>query len=74
MLCREVRAAKAVATLLALGIKTANEMSTEEACRVHARAQRGARSTGRTKPLALLVAESSKRRRARITHPGKRFR
>lgn len=74
MLCREVRATKYVATLLSMGIKDANDLKLEEACRGYERVRRGARASGPAKSLATLVAESTKRRRARQTHPGKRGR
>lgn len=74
MLCREVRATKYVATLLSMGIKEANDLTLEEACRGYERARRGARASGPAMPLSVLVANSTKRRRARQTHPGKRGR
>lgn len=73
-LCREIRATKYVAGMMALGVKVDQNISVEEACRRYARIQRGATSKPYGQPLAALIANSTKRRRAKITHPGKRGR
>ena len=73
-LCREVRATKYVAGMMALGVKVDQDISVEEACRRYERIRRGAIAQPYGLPLAALVANSVKRRRAKNTHPGKRFR
>lgn len=74
MLCREVRATKMVAHFLSLGMKTANDLSVEEACRLYERIRRGAYA----KPYGMSATELDRvgrqRRRAKQTHPGKRRR
>jgi hypothetical protein len=69
---QNTRASQLIATLLQLGIKTAKDMSLEEACRMHARARRGVNRLGAPMSLPALVQKSRQRRRARNTHPGKR--
>lgn len=72
MICSEVRATKMVAILLALGIKSAEAMSKEEACRLYSRTTRGVRSTGKPMSPFELGRVGRQKRRARNTHRGKR--
>lgn len=74
MLMRELRATKMVATLKVMGIKAAEAITVEDACRLWSRAQRAAFSTGEPMHPAQLASYSTRRRRAKITHPGKRAR
>jgi hypothetical protein len=70
--CQEVRASRMIALLKQMGIKSAEEMSLEDAAKSHRRMRRGVESCGQALPLAQIVARSSRRRRAKNTHRGKR--
>lgn len=80
MRCRNITAGTVLAHLAALPEmpgkpfgKKAHELTMEECLRIDGRARRAARGPGRTAMSpAQLVAYSSKRQRARQTHPGKR--
>jgi hypothetical protein len=73
MLYKELRASRMIALLAQLGIKSAKEMSIEDAVRQERKLRRSMDNVGSV-PMSLgaLAAYSTKRRRARQTHPGKR--
>lgn len=69
---REINARKIVEHFKALGIKTAESMSVDDAVRVYSRVKRGTWSRGYYMSPAELDKKSRQRRRARQTHKGKR--
>ncbi len=69
---QELRGTRMVALLLQMGIKSAKDMSLEEASRQYGRLRRATENTRDPLGPVQLAAYSQKRRRARITHPGKR--
>lgn len=71
---QEIRAVSMITLLKQLGIKSADDMTVVEACTQYARIQRAAWSSRRPMGLQELVARGQKKRRAKITHPGKRGR
>ena len=72
MLFREVRASRMIALLAQIGIKTAKDMSIEDACRSYSRMDRGMNARGPGMSPAQLADYSRKKRRGRVTHRGKR--
>jgi hypothetical protein len=72
MRCAEYRATMMVLALKQMGIKSAEEITLEDACRLHAKAIRAQFSTDRPMGPAQLAVLSRKKRRGAITHPGKR--
>jgi hypothetical protein len=74
MRMQEVRATKMVAMLKLSGIKSAEEISLEDACRLWGKVSRAAFHTRAGMDPLSLATWSTRRRRAKITHPGKRGR
>lgn len=79
MRCRHVAAGNALVALMSLPEepgrpfgKEAEKLTMEEVLRLESRVRRAQNSRGVSLPLAVVVARSAKRRRARQTHPGKR--
>jgi len=72
MLYRELRASRMIALLAQMGIKSAVDMSLEDACRSYSRLRRGVENIGVPMSPAVLAHKSRQRRRARQTHRGKR--
>lgn len=72
MLYKELRASRMIALLAQLGIKSAKEMSLEDAARQERKLRRSMEKRGEPMSAAALAARSTKRRRSRQTHPGKR--
>lgn len=70
--CQEVRASRMIALLLQMGIKSAADMSIEEAARAYRRMRRGVESSHVSMGPGQLASWATKRRRAKQTHPGKR--
>jgi hypothetical protein len=72
MRCQEQRAIRMITIMKSLGVKSAEDMSLEDACRTYSRVQRGTVNNGVPMSAAQLAHASARRRRARQTHPGKR--
>lgn len=73
MRCQEQRAIIAITLLKQIGIKSAEAMSIEDACKMHARMHRASNASNRPQMGAAQLSKfSEKLRRARVTHPGKR--
>ncbi len=70
--CKEARAVKMILLLKQMGIKSAESMSLEDACRQYQRVKRAVESTGVAMGPAQLAAKSTQRRRAKQTKRGKR--
>lgn len=73
MRCQETRAARMIAIMESLGVKSAKECSVADACKLYSRVQRGTHKIPNGPlPPVVLQKLGQKRRRAAITHPGKR--
>jgi hypothetical protein len=61
-----------IALLMQMGVKSAEDMTLEEACKAQRRMRRGVESSGISLAPATLAARDLRRRRAKNTHKGKR--
>ena len=68
---QQLNAAKMRAELISLGVKSAESMSDEEACRLYSRVKRGSRA-GVPTSMMEAIKKGSQQARARNTHRGKR--
>lgn len=72
MRCQEIRASRVIALMLQLGVKSARDMSLEDASKQERRMRRAVETTGIAMGPAALATRDLKRRRAKVTHPSKR--